>query len=124
MNNVQDNKGSERKENTWLADRSAGIFILLLSSGAAVGTIILPLMGMLQQNEDVLFSTNLIALTILGFLFGLAYSVFGGENLNKLSNPVDKKGVTRLIIFSIGFLAILFGLMAVWSSVVNTLGYG
>ena len=124
MNNVQNNKGSERKENKWLADRSAGIFILLLSSGAAVGTIILPLMGMLKHNEDVLFSTNLIALTILGFLFGLAYSIFGGENLNKLGNPADKKGVTRLIIFSIGFLAILFGLMAVWSSVVNTLGYG
>jgi len=120
---MQNNDGTQRKENKWLADRTAGIFILLLSFGAAGITIIWPLMKMLNHSEDVLYSTNTIAMTITGILFGLAYSILGGENLNKLIGPPDSKGVTRLIIFTILFFAILFGLMFAWNSVVNALGY-
>lgn len=121
---MQNNDGTQRKENKWLADRSAGLFILLLSCGAAVFTIILPLREMLKHNEDVLYSSNTITWTILGILFGLAYSILGGESLNKLIGPADTKGVIRLVIFTVVFFGILFGLMAAWSSVVITLGYG
>ena len=121
---MQNNDGSQRKENQWLADRSAGIFILLLSCGAAVFTIILPLREMLNHSENVLYSSNMITWTVLGILFGLAYSILGGENLNKLIGPEDKKGVIRLIIFTVVFFGILFGFMAAWNSLVSTLGYG
>ena len=121
---MQNNNDTEKKENKWLADRSAGIFILLISCGAAVFTIIWPLMAMLNHSENVLYSSNTITWTLLGLLFGLVYSILGGENLNKLIGPPDKRGVIRLIIFTVGFFAILFGLMALWDSLVKALGYG
>ena len=124
MNDMQNNDGTQRKENKWLADRSAGILILLLSCAAGVFTIVWPLLKMINHNEDVLYSSNLITWTILGILFGLVYSILGGENLNKLIGPPDKKGVARLIIFTVVFFALLFGFMLIWNSVVNTLGYG
>ncbi len=124
MKNVQNNKVSERKENKWLADRSMGIMILLISCGVAIFTIIWPIMGMLDHNEDVLFSSNLIAITLLGILFGLSYSILGGENLNKLIDSQDSKGVLRVVIFTLIFFGILFGLMMGWNSLVTSLGYG
>ncbi len=120
---MQNNEGSQRKENKWLADRSAGIIILLLSCGAAVFTIASPLMKMLNHREDVLYSTNTIALTVMGILFGLANLILGGESLNKLINPVESKGGTRLIIFTVVFFAIVFGSILVWNSLASTLGY-
>jgi len=121
---MQNNDGTQRKENKWLADRTAGIFILTLSCGAAVITIIWPLREMLNHSENILYSSNTIIMTLLGILFGLVYSILGGENLNKLIGPPDRKGGTRLIIFTVLFFAILFGLMLVWNSLVNALGYG
>ena len=121
---MQNNDGPQRKENKWLADRSAGIFILTLSCAAAVFTIIWPIREMLKHSENVLYSSNTITWTLLGFLFGLSYSILGGENLNKLIGPADAKGVARLIIFTLVFFAVLFGLMFAWNSFVTTLGYG
>jgi hypothetical protein len=121
---MQNNDGSPKKENQWIADRSAGLLILLISCGAAVISIVWPLMGMFKQSEDVIFSTNMIAINIVGILFGLAYSILGGEYLNNLINPTDKKGTVRLIIFSVVLLAILAGLILAWSSLVSALGYG
>ena len=121
---MQNNDDTQRKENKWLADRTAGIFILTLSCGAAVITIIWPLREMLNHSENILYSSNTIIMTLLGILFGLVYSILGGENLNKLIGPPDTKGTTRLIIFTVLFFAILFGLMLVWNSLVNALGYG
>ena len=124
MNNMQSKDGAQQKENKQLADRSAGIFILLLSSGIAIITIVWPLMGMFKQSEEVVFSTNMIIINVVGILFGLAYTILGGKNLNKLGNPSGKKEVTRSIIFAVIFLAILVGLMQIWSSLVSALGYG
>ena len=120
---MQNNDSPKQKENKWLADRSMGIMILLISCGVAIFTIIRPIMGMLDRNEDVLYSTNLIAITILGILFGLAYSLLGGENLNKLIDSQDSKGVVRVVIFTLIFFGILFGLMMVWNSFAISLGY-
>ena len=124
MNTMQSKDEAQQKENKQLADRSAGIFILLLSSGVAIITIVWPLMGMFKQSEEVVFSTNMIIINLVGILFGLAYTILGGENLNKLGNPSGKKEVTRSIIFAVIFLAILVGLMQIWSSLVSALGYG
>ena len=121
---MQNKEGARGKGNKWLADRSGGIFILVFSCAAAVLTIIWPLTKMVDHSEDVLYSTNTIAMTVLGILFGLAYLILGGENLNKLIGPADKSGVIRLIIFTVVFFGILFGLMAVWNSLVISLGYG
>ena len=123
-NKMQNNDDSSKKENQWLVDRSAGFFILLLSCGAAVFTIIWPVREMLNHRENVLYSSNTITWTILGLLFGLMYSILGGENINKLIGPPDSKGVIRLIIFTVVFFGLLFGLMAAWNSVVTALGYG
>jgi hypothetical protein len=120
---MQNNENTQKKENKWLADRSAGLFILILSCGAAVITIIWPLTEMLKHSENVSYSTNTIALTVLGILFGLAYLILGQENLDKLIGSSDTKGVARVIIFAVIFFAILFGFMLAWDSVVNTLGY-
>ncbi|HET7144955.1 MAG TPA: hypothetical protein VFI68_13130 [Anaerolineales bacterium] len=121
---MQNKEDAQGKGNKWLADRSGGIFILILSCAAAGVTIIWPLTRMLDHTEDVLYSTNTIAMTVLGILFGLAYSILGGENLNKLIGPADTRGVIRLIIFTVVFFGVLFGLMAVWNSLVISLGYG
>jgi succinate dehydrogenase hydrophobic anchor subunit len=121
---MQNNDGIQKKENKWLADRSAGIFILLLSCGIAVFTIAWPLKEMLSGSDNVLYSSNTITWTLLGLLFGLVYTILGGENLNKLIAPSDSKGIIRLIIFTVVFFAVLFGLMAAWDSLVNALGYG
>ncbi len=121
---MQNNDVPSKKENKWLADRSAGFFILLLSCGAAIFTIAWPLREMLNHSENVLYSSNTITWTILGLLFGLMYSILGGENLNKLIGPPDSKGVIRLIIFTVVFFGLLFGLMAAWNSAVTALGYG
>ena len=120
---MQNNDSPKQKENKWLADRSMGIVILLISCAVAIFTIVRPIMGMLDHNEDVLFSSNLIALTLLGILFGLSYSILGGENLNKLIDSQDSKGVVRVVIFSLIFFGILFGLMMVWNSFAISLGY-
>lgn len=120
---MQNNNDAQEK-NKWLADRSAGIFILIFSSVVAVFTVVLPIRAMLNHNENILYSSNTITWTILGFLFGLAYTILGGENLNKLIGPADAKGVTRLIIFTVIFFGLLFGLMAAWNSLVSSLGYG
>jgi hypothetical protein len=124
MNATQNDNNTARKENKWLADRSAGIFILLLSSGAAVITIVWPIMGMLRQSEDVIFSTYMIVITVLGFLFGLTYTILGGETMNKLGNPSDKAGTVRSIIFAVLFIAMVVGVMQIWESLINNLGYG
>ena len=121
---MQNNDNSQKKENKWLADRSAGIFIFLLSSVIAFFTIIWPLKEMLNHNQNVLYSSNAIIWTVLGMLFGLSSSILGGENLNNLIGPADTKGVIRLIIFIVIFFGILFGFMSFWNSIVNTLGYG
>lgn len=124
MNAMQNNNETSRKENKWLADRSAGIFILVLSIGAAMISIVWPLLGMFKQSEDVIFSTNMIIINLVGILFGLTYTILGGETLNKLGNPAGKKEVTRSIVFAVIFLAILVGLVQVWSTLVSRLGYG
>ncbi|MCE9645525.1 MAG: hypothetical protein K8S20_05950 [Chloroflexi bacterium] len=117
-------KGAKRKENKWLADRSGGIYILLISCGVAFFTIITPLRAVLNHSENVLYSSNLITWTVLGILFGLSYSILGGEALGKLIAPTDSKGVIRLVVFSIVFFGILFGFMAAWSAWVGPLGSG
>ena len=121
---MQNNNNPAKKENKWLADRSTGIFILVLSIGAAMISIVWPVMGMFKQSEDVIFSTNMIIINLVGLLFGLTYTILGGETLNKLSNPAGKKEVTRSIVFAVIFLAVLVGLVQIWSTLVSTLGYG
>jgi hypothetical protein len=114
---------ASKKENSWLADRSAGILILLLSLGTAAFTIISPLIKMLNHMEDVLYSTSTIALNVMGILFGLANLILGGENLNKLLNPSDSKGTTRLIIFTAAFFGLVFGSIFGWNSLASAMGY-
>ena len=121
---MQNNNNSAKKSIILLAGRSGGIFILVLSIGAAMISIVWPILGMFKQSEDVIFSTNMIIINLVGILFGLTYTILGGETLNKLGNPVGKKEVTRSIIFAVIFLAILVGLVQVWSTLVSTLGYG
>lgn len=114
----------QKSGNDWLADRSAGIFILLLSLAASYFTIARPVSGMLQGREDVIFSTNIIIVTAVGILFGLSYVIFGGQGMNQLANPSGKKESIRSIVFAVVILALLVGLLEVWSRLVTSLGYG
>lgn len=114
----------QKTVNTWLADRSAGIFILLLSLSASYFTIVRPVTGMFQGREDVIFSTNIIIVTAVGILFGLSYVIFGGAGMNRLANPNGRKETIQSIVFAVVILATLVGLLEVWSRLVTTLGYG
>jgi hypothetical protein len=121
---MQNDHSKQGEENNWAALRAPGIFILLISSGAAYYFVVQPLMDMLNGKDAISYSTAGIVMTTLGLLFGALYTVLGRNNFDHLlGSPKEKGAEARAIIFIVMILVIALGCFWAWTSLVNTLGY-
>jgi hypothetical protein len=122
---MQNNRSDQGGEHNGLAARAPGIFILLISLGAAYYFIAVPLMDMLNGREAIRYYTEGVVISTAGLLFGLIYTLFGRNDLEQLlGSSKGKSSKAGGIIFIILFLVVVFGCLWAWTSLVNGLGYG
>ncbi len=122
---MQNKQSGPVSQKTRGAGRAAGVFLMLLCGVASYFTIVQPLLDMLNGKPYVSYSMETIVMISVGFLFGLVLAILGQDGLNSLlGSPQETSGRIRFVVFLIVILAIVFGCIWAWNSVVNMLGYG
>jgi dipeptide/tripeptide permease len=119
------NENNPPKQETWYSIRAPGCVIFLFSALGAYISIVRPLIDMRNQKEYVWTSAEVVIMSVVGMCFGLMYGVVGPRILARMVGS-PKKWVAKFwtIFLIVLFLVIVALAAAVWSVLVNWLGYG